>query len=96
MAILSTYIDKTTVSRAGDALLGVTVATLQHSLATNPDTVLPVLRSVQGIGHQPSAAVFGLGANASIATIGYAVGSTASAPTLMFDVLAVFFHSLIR
>lgn len=96
MAILTTLIDRTTVSRAGDALLGVTVATLAHSLATTPDAVLVNIRSIQGIGHQPSIVPMGLGANASLSTVGYAVGSTASAPTIMYDALAIFFHSIIR
>lgn len=97
MAILGTLIDKTTISRAGDALFGVTLATLSHSLpATNPEMVLPILRSVQGIGHQPGVALLGLGGNASISTIGYAVGSTASCPTLLADVYAQVFHSIIR
>ncbi len=98
MAILGTYIDKTTVSRVGDGLFGVTLAhTLAHSLpATNPEMVLPILRSVAQIGAQPSIALLGLGGNASILTVGYAVGSTASCPTLMFDVFAQVFHSIIR
>lgn len=96
MAILSTYIDKTTVSRVGDDLKGVTVGTLSHSLATNPDTVLCNVRSIAAIGVQPSVSLLGLGANASIATIGYAIGSTASCPTVMFDVFSIYFQSKIR
>lgn len=96
MAILGKLIDKTTVSREGDALKGVTLASLAHSLpATNPDIVLPVLRSVQEVGHQPAVQLLGLGGNASLATIGYAVGSTASCPTVMFDVYTAVIHSLI-
>ncbi len=96
MAILGTYIDKTTVSRAGDDLKGVTLATLAHAVGTSPELVLPILRSVQEVGHQPAVQVLGLGGNASIATIGYAVGSTASCPTVEFDVFAGFLHSTIR
>jgi hypothetical protein len=91
VAIIGTLIDKTTVSRAGDALVGVTLATLAHSLpATNPTIVLPVLRSVQA-----PVQVLGLGGNASIATIGFAAASAASTPTVMFDVYTAVVHSLI-
>jgi hypothetical protein len=96
VAIIGTLIDKTTVSRAGDALVGVTLATLAHSLpATNPTIVLPVLRSVQGIAAQAPVQVLGLGGNASIATIGFAAASAASTPTVMFDVYTAVVHSLI-
>lgn len=99
MAILGTYVDRTTVSRAGDALAGVTLATLSHSLpATNPEMVLPILRSVEDLaGSQAPISLLGLGGNASIATIGYAAASVAaSCPTVMFNVYSTVFYSLIR
>lgn len=97
MAILGTYIEKQTISRAGDALSGVTVATLAHSLpATNPEFILINLRSTQEQGHVPGVNVLGLGGNASILTVGYRVSSTASAPVLMYDIFAGIFHSIIR
>lgn len=97
MSILGTFVDKQTVSRAGDDLSGVTVGTLSHSLpATNPEMFLPILRSTQAQGHNPGVNVLGVAANASLLTIGYRVSSTASAPTLMFDVIAAVFHTVIR
>lgn len=97
MAILGTFVDKTTISRAGDDLSGVTVATLSHSLpATNPDMLLPILRSTQAQGHNPGVSLLGLGANASISTIGFRISSTASCPVLLLDVFAVTFFSMIR
>lgn len=101
MAILGTLIDKTTVSRVGDA--GTTspqtgLTTLAHSLpATIPDTTFVNIRSVEavnplGIGAFP----FALGANASLQTIGYRYLSQVSAPTIMFDVIAQVFWSAIR
>lgn len=97
MAILGRYIDKQTVSRAGDALSGVTLGTAPHSLpATNPEMVLPILRSTQEQGHGPSAQILGLGGNASILTVGYRISSTASCPVLMYDLFAQVFHSYIR
>ena len=75
-----------------------TLATLPHSLpATNPETVLPVLRSVESAMNVQGPTLFGLGGNASILTIGYSGGlSTTSFPTVMFDVLAKVFYSTIR
>lgn len=98
MSILGALIDKTTVSRAGDDLSGVTLgATLAHSLpATNPEAVLPIVRSVEEIGAQPPIQVLGLGGNASLATLGYVTASTTSAPTVLFDVYSIVFHSIIR
>lgn len=96
MAILGKLIDKTTVSRAGDAFKGVTHSSLAHSLpATSPDIVLPVLRSVQEVGYQSPIAVIGLGGNASLATIGFVGMSCISQPTIMFDVYVGVIHSLI-
>jgi hypothetical protein len=101
VAILGTFIDRQTVSRAGDAgttAQNVGLATLAHSLpATNPEAVFINLRSVQGAGgvaEKPQP--FGLGGNASILTIGYAYQSGVSAPTIMFDVIAQVFYSTIR
>ena len=97
MAILGTLIDKQTISRAGDALSGVTVGTLSHSIpATNPEMFLPILRSSQEQGHIPAIQPMGLGGNASILTIGFRVGSTASCPTILYDAFAVVFYSTIR
>ena len=101
MSILGTLIDKTTVSRAGDA--GTTsqrvgLATLAHSLpATNPETIFINLRSIEAVAAAGVPVVpFGLGGNASILTLGYAYQSNVSAPTTSFDVVAMVFHSVIR
>lgn len=97
MALLGTYIDRQSVSRAGDAFLGVTLGqTLNHSLATTPDTLLPVLRSAQAVGIQQMIAPIGLGGNASILTYGFVAGSGISCPTIMFDVYAIYWHSIVR
>lgn len=100
MSILGTLIDKTTISRAGDDLKGVTTATVAHSLpATNPELLLPVVRSHEEMGTNGTRGlvhVFGLGGNASIATVGYAMASCVSCPTVMYDLVAMVFHSVIR
>jgi hypothetical protein len=98
MAILGTLIDKQTISRAAvTGAAGVTLATLSHSLpATNPEMVLPILRSIQDISIAPNVGLMGLGGNASLLTIGYAVGSSATCGTLLADVYAQVFHSIIR
>ena len=101
MGILGTLIDKTLVSRAGDA--GTTsqrvgVTSLAHSLpATNPESVFVNLRSVEGVGaYSQTPKPFGLGGNASLATIGFEFASGVSAGTIMFEVLSVVYHSVIR
>jgi hypothetical protein len=102
MSILGVLIDQTTVSRVGDNLKAVTFASLAHSLpATNPQIVLPVLRSISSSGGTGGAGqrnfhLLGLGGNASLATIGYAAGSAASFPTICFDILSIVFHSTIQ
>ncbi len=100
MSLLGVLIHQTTISRAGDDLKGVTLATLAHSLpATNPEVLLPIMRSVQAVagnGSNGLPELLGLGGNASIATIGYAMASCVSCPTVMYDVLAIVFHSVIR
>lgn len=100
MAILGTLIDKKTISRVGDDLKGVTTATTAHSLpATNPEILLPVVRSyaeMAGNGTNGLPAVFALGGNASISTVGYAMASCVSCPTVMYDLVAMVFHSVIE
>lgn len=101
MAILGTLIDKQTVSRAGDAgttAQHVGLATLAHSLpATNPESVFLQMRSVQDVGGvSQTPKPFQVGGNASLLTIGYDYASGVSAGTIMFDVVAVVYHSVIR
>lgn len=100
MAILGTLVDVTSgVSRAGDDGSHV-VTTLAHSLpATNPEIQIPILRSIEagsGCGVDVCQ-LMALGGNASIQTVGYAkTESTASAPVVFFDVVAMVLHSAIR
>lgn len=102
MALLGILIDKQTLSRVGDAVTGVSLLTYNHSLpATNPELLLPIARSIQGVqatgGSTNGVPVLcGLGGNASISTVAYVVPSVASAPTIMFDLYAIVFHSQIR
>lgn len=100
MSILGTLIDKTTISRAGDNLKGVTVATLAHSLPhTNPEIGVAAVRSVEELGGDGSnglPAVWVLGGNASIATVGYAMASGVSCPTISANVVLIVPHSIIR
>ena len=97
MALLGTFIDKTTRSRAGDDLKGVTLAaTVVHSLSTTPQLVLPVMRSIEGVDSFAAMSLLGLGGNGSIATFGFYVSSARSCPTVMFDLYALIFHSIIQ
>jgi hypothetical protein len=97
VAILGTFIDKQTVSRAGDGLTGVTVGTLAHSLpATNPELFLPILRSAESVGVNSAVSLLAIGGNASLLTIGFRVSSAVSCPTLLYDVFAAVFYSSIR
>jgi len=100
MALLGILIDKQTLSQAGGEADTVTALTLNHSLpATNPELVLPVLRSVEamaGDGARGIPALAGLGGNASISTVFVAASSNASVPAVMFDVYQIVFHSVIR
>lgn len=103
MSILGNLVDIRTASRVGDDLAGLTLATFAHSLpATNPEVVIPVLRSIEDTaedgGMLCNPAVFGLGGNASILTVGYHAGSVSAVSfgTIMFDLLAIVFHSAIR
>ena len=99
MAILGRFVDRYTASRVGDALGGVTVVTAPHSLpATNAEVIIPVIRSVEQ--NLVGVALFvplAVGSNASISSIGWAsTASTASMPTIYYDIISVVFHSVIR
>ena len=99
MAILGTYVDRATSTRAGDNLNGVTMTTLAHSLATNPDAVIPVLRSVEGLAAtslRPIPVLFAMRGNGSLNTVGFAVPTSQSAPTLEYEVVSFTFHSTMR
>ena len=101
MALLGYLIDKQSVSQAGAGNTdGVQAITLNHSLpATNPELVLPVMRSVEAVagnGSRGIPALAGLGGNASISTIFICMASSPSTPTVMFDVYQMVFHTLFR
>lgn len=105
MSILGTLVEKQTQTRAGDTgtnVQQVVLTTLNHSLpATSPEAAWANLRSVQALGTQgPRTPIpFILGGNASLLTLGFAIdgiSSTLSVPTIMFDVVAQVYHSIIR
>lgn len=95
MALLAKLIDVQSMTRAGDDLKGVTLSTLFHSLVTTPQAIILQMRSIAAIGVQPNPALIWPGANGSVVSIGFAVPSTSSAPTFMFDAYVMRFHSLI-
>jgi hypothetical protein len=105
MALLGTWIDKASLQTLGGGAAGNFFQTVQHFVATigsgpaastTPETGIIVVRSVQ------SATAPGLpywwGANASIATLGLAVGSAsgASAGLVTVDCFNLYFWSAIR
>ena len=110
MALLGTWIDKTSAQTLGGAAGQSTpfFQTVAHAVAsnagtggsTNPDTGIVVLRSVQS-GFATNAAPvnpFWFGANASIATIGLACLASAapSVPICAVDVFNLYVLSPIR
>ena len=99
MAILGKLVDRYTASRAGDDLHGVTVVTAPHSLpATNAEVMIPVVRSVQELAvGVPLFVPLAVGSNASLSSIGWAAtNSTASMPTIYYNIISVVFHSVVR
>jgi len=105
MALLGTWIDKTALQTLGGAAganffqtVGHAVATIGSGLvaSTVPDTGIVVLRSMQGA--TAPGVPYWFGANASIATLGMAVGSVAaaSAPVCVVDAYEIYFFSPIR
>ncbi len=107
MALLGTWIDKKSLQTIGGGG-GVSefYQTVPHFVATigsgsvgstTPDTGIIVVRSVQAA--TAPGLPFYWGANASIATIGLAIGSTAAisfAPMVAVDVYNVYFWNPIR
>ena len=99
MAILGKLVDRYTASRAGDALKGVTVVTAPHSLpATNAEVMIPVIKSIEeNLAGIPVFIPLAVGSNASLSSIGWAsTNSTASMPTIYYDIISVVFHSIVR
>lgn len=106
MALLGTFIDKKSLQTLGGGAGANFFQTIAHQVATNaasalgstnPDTGLVVVRSVEvltGVGLP-----YYFGANASIATLGYAFGSgapNASVGLCAVDCYNIYFHSPIR
>ena len=99
MAILGTYVDRATSTRGIDDLQGVTMTTLAHSLATNPDAVIPLLRSIQNVGalaNFPPIQIFAQRGNGSLNTVGFAVPTGGTSPTVEYEVMSFTFHSKMR
>lgn len=92
MALLGSLMDLT----SGITLAGVTTTTVHHGLVANPNAVLPIMRSMSAASS--NAAVVGIGANASIATVQNVPPSANSGAnqTVQFDLLAWKFHSIIQ
>lgn len=96
MAIIGNLWDRTLSTRAGDALSGVTLTTLAHSLpATNPHIFIVAMRSIEGVGVNSALVMFGLRGNASLNTVGFRTSSAASAPTVEYEGIAAVLHSII-
>lgn len=88
--------DRQTISRAGDDLTGVTLAAIAHSLpATNAQVLVVQMISKAALGHNPAVQLLGQRGNASQNTVGYAVASTASCPTVAFDAYCALLHTSI-
>lgn len=84
MALLGTFIDKTT----GLSITAAGLTTLSHSLGTTPDAVLLQLRSQSVTSVSP---VIAEGGNASLSSVGQ-VGATTS----FINVLSIYFWQPIR
>lgn len=104
MALLSTWIDKTALQTLGGGAGANFFQTAAHQVGTigfggptNPDTGLIVVRSVQAM--TGTGLPYWFGANASLATLGLAVGSSAfnaSVGLVAVDCFNIYFHSIIR
>jgi hypothetical protein len=97
MALLGKFMDVVTGATfaAGSGGGGTAYQTVQHSLGTTPDVVIPIPFSV-GVGTLPRPSPFWAGANASIATIGLAASTLAGVEALAFTTLCWSVHSIIR
>lgn len=92
MAILSTFIDRL----QGATLSGVTLRTFPHSLpATNPELVALQMRSV--VSATAHGALYAVGGNASLLTVGLEAASVAAGSNLaFFDAYSFVFWTPIR
>lgn len=98
MAIFGSLWDRTLQTRAADGLRGVTLTTVPHSLpATNPEILVPVLRSVQEFAYPVNVGLLGLRGNASLNTVGFAPApSAATCPTVEYEVISAVLHTIIK
>jgi len=104
MALLGTWIDKASLQTLGGGAGVNFFQTVAHAVATigaggastNPDTGIVVVRSVAAA--TAPGLPYWFGANASIATLGLAVGSVsqASAGIVTVDAFHIYFLSPIR
>lgn len=104
MSILGSYIDSQLVSHAGVGLASAALelTTLAHSLpATNPEVVeihLVSLEDTVAAGIGVNSTPFSPGGNASLLTLGWAVGSASAASIgiTLARVVARVYHTVVR
>lgn len=98
MAILGTLINQITggsfAAVAGGAPT-TSFATHIHSLPSVPQTVIPVAISVEEVDYLGAPHLLACGQNASVATIGLAMGSGATIPEVAYEATAILWHSKI-
>ena len=102
MAILGTLINTiaaTSFAAAAQAAPTTSFASLVHSLPSIPQTVIPVVTSIEataGNGYAGAPQLLACGANASIATVGVAYGSGVTVPEIAYETVAILWHSKIN
>jgi hypothetical protein len=102
MAILGTLVDRITAQSFAAAANGAPTTSFAshiHSLpATSPQTILPVVTSVQataGDGYNGAPKLLMCGGNASVVTIGIAYGSGVTVPLVGYEVTSIVWHSTV-
>ena len=102
MAILGTLVDKISAQSFAAAANGApttSFASHAHGLPEVPETILPVVTSIQataGNGYNAAPKLLACGANASVVTIGIAYGSGVTVPLVGYDLTSIVWHSTIR
>lgn len=96
MTLLNKFIDVATGHTFGadSGIAGVQYRTVQHSLGTTPDVVIPVIVSM-GVNTLPPGNVIGCGGNASVSTV-MLVASTLGNRDIAFSVASIYFFSMVR
>jgi hypothetical protein len=103
MALLGTLIHRVTGQTFAAVANGAPTTSFSshiHSLpATSPESIIPVVTSVEdiggnGINNMPQ--LLACGGNASVVTIGVAYGSGVTTPLVAYDVEAIVWHSSVR